>query len=366
MLKLLHTSDVQLDAPFGFLGARGEDHRKLLREAFVRIISLADKGDFDLVLIAGDLFDSNSPHQATVEFVATQIARLDIPVCILPGNHDCYDERSIYRKWTFPHNARVLTERPTTLVLSNLGLTVYGNPIRSKQSRVSPLEGLKPTGQTQWHVALAHGNVVRPDILDPPRPIRPEEIAVSCMDYVALGDWHSFADYSQGEVTAYYSGAPELTGLGQTGAGYVACVELHDGGVSVRKERVGAVSTDELKINVTGRTGADVAQLIREHADPSLMVQVILTGLTELGTILSPGDIEQELASDFYHITCTDRSHPQVEAVSSEDYPEELVIGKFARLMLEQIDRAESEREQRRAELALQLGIALLERKEVL
>lgn len=192
MLKLLHTSDIQLDAPFGFLGSQGRDHRKLLREAFARIIGLAEEEGFDIVLIAGDRFDSNSPQQTTVEFVATQIARLDIPVCILPGNHDYYDEKSVYRRAPFPDNALILTEQPTALELPDLDLTVYGNPIRSKESRVSPLKGLHSTGRTQWHVALVHGNVVRPDIIDPARPIRSQDIAASGMDYVAMGDWQPF------------------------------------------------------------------------------------------------------------------------------------------------------------------------------
>lgn len=366
MLKLLHTSDVQLDAPFGFLGPRGKEHRVVLREAFERVIDLAETESFDIVLVAGDLFDSNRPHVTTVEFVARQIARLDMPVCILPGNHDCYDERSIYRRAPFPDNALILTEQPTMLELPDLDLTVYGNPISSKQSRVSPLEGLEPTGRTRWHVALAHGNLVRPDIVSPHRPIRPEEIAACGMDYVAMGDWHAFADYTQDEVKAFYSGAPEPTAPGQHGSGYVACVELGESGVQVCPKRVGTVSTGEMTVNVDGLSSAEIVEAIVQRADPHLMLRVTLTGLKELGAFLDVDALEGELGSAFYYVACVDESHPQLEAIGASDYPEETVIGKFVRLMQERIEEATNVDDIRRAEQALQIGVALLQDKEVI
>ena len=234
MVRILHTSDVQLDAPFHFLGVKGHQHRQQLRETFRRLVDMATGAQFDLLLITGDLFNDNRPHQDTVDFVALQLGRLGIPVCILPGNHDCYDDSSVYRKARFPDNVTIFIDQPTIREFTELDVTIYGNPIRSRRSRLSPLRGLTRTETTRWHVAMAHGNLVRPDIIDPPRPIRLEDIRASGMDYVAMGDWHAYADYSQGGVQAFYSGAPEPTALDQEGAGYVACIEIDETGTWVR------------------------------------------------------------------------------------------------------------------------------------
>jgi len=207
------------------------------------------EAEFDLLVITGDLFNDNRPHQDTVDFVVSQIGRLDIPVCILPGNHDCYDDTSVYRKARFPENVIIFTDQPTIREFAELDMAVYGNAILSSQSWLSPLRGLSRTGAMRWHVAMAHGNLVRPDIVDPPRPIRPEGISASGMDYVALGDWHGFADYSQGAVKAFYSGAPEPTAPHQKGAGCRACVEVDDNSVQVRPERVGTISTHGMSVN---------------------------------------------------------------------------------------------------------------------
>jgi DNA repair exonuclease SbcCD nuclease subunit len=366
MTRMLHTSDVQLGAPFHFLGDKGESHRRQLRDTFRRIVDLALEGSFDLLLIAGDLFDSNRPHQATVDFVASQLGRLEVPVCILPGNHDCYDDASVYRRARFPTNVIVFTEQPTVREFSDLDLAVYGNPTLSRQTRSGPLQGLVRSGTMRWHVALAHGSVVRPDIPDAARPIRPEEIRACGMDYVALGDWHAFADYTQGEVKAFYPGAPEPTSVDQDGAGYVICVELGERGVVVRQERVGSISTGGIEIDVTAKSTAQIRQEIEARADPNLMLTVGLGGLAELGTVLDAERLEQDLAPLFYHLECADRSHPQLAAISPDDYPEELVTGRFVRLMQARIESAAGDADRRVAERALQLGVALLQGRRVL
>jgi len=366
MLKILHTSDVQLDAPFHFLGDKGQRHRRQLCETFRRIVDMAAEAEFDLLLITGDLFDGNRPHQDTIDFVASQLARLDIPVCILPGNHDCYDDASVYRKARFPDNVVIFTEQPTIREFAELDVAVYGNAILSRQSRLSPLRGLTRMGTMHWHVAMAHGALVRPDFADPLWPIRPEEISASGMDYVAMGDWHTFADYSQGEVKAFYSGAPEPTALHQKGAGYVACVEMDESGVQVRPERVGTISTDGISVDVDGKSAPQIVEEIQAQAEPNLMLKVALSGLMDLGAVLDTEKLEHELASHFYHIECSDHSHPQLATISLDDFPEGLVVGKFVRLMQARIEDAADDAECRRAEQALQVGVALLQGRRVL
>jgi len=365
MLKILHTSDVQLDAPFHFLGVKGRRHRQQLRETFRRIVDMVAEAEFDLLLISGDLFNDNRPHQGTIDFAASQLSRLDIPVCILPGNHDCYDDTSVYRKARFPDNVVVFTEQPTIREFPELNVAVYGNAILSGQSRLSPLRGLSRRGTMRWHVAMAHGNLVRPDIGEPSRPIRSEEISASGMDYVAMGDWHSFKDYSQGGVKAFYSGAPEPTALGQKGAGSVACVEMDENGVRVRPEPVGMISTDEVTVSVSGKSVSQIEQEIRSRTNPNLMLKVTLCGLTDLGTVLDTETLERDLAADFYLIECSDKSTPQLSAISSDQFPEELVVGKFVRLMQARIENADDDTERRQAEQALQVGVALLQGRRV-
>ncbi len=366
-LKLLHTSDLQLDAPFTFLGEKGAAHRQQLRATFRRIVEMARQGGYDLLLIAGDLFNDNRPCRATLSIVQESLAALPVPVCILPGNHDCYDRTSVYRRDGFSPNVHILTEMPSVLDFPALNLTVSGNAILSRHGADSVLRNLQRRPSRRWHVAMAHGNVCVPGYIDDPeRPISPEAIAACDVDYLALGDWHAFACKSQQGVAAFYSGAPEPTSLDASGSGYVASVTLSDEGVSVEPLRVGATETARLSLDVTGRTEREVIVLIAERAKPSLMLDVVLHGSSAVEEVIDSERVCAEAAGGFYWLRVTSQAHPAVEHMDAVDYPETHVIGQYVRLLKQRIDSAASDGERTRAERALQLGVALLRGHESL
>jgi len=174
MVKILHTADVHLDAPFKSLGPqRGIKQRKQVRETFKRVVQKANDEGFDLLLIAGDLFDSNRPSQGSVDIVAEQLKRLQVPVCILPGSHDRYSDSSIYRRAEFvqfPHVHLLADPDRPFIRFDKLDLTVYGQPCQGPA--FPPLKGLRPTSDSRWHVAMAHGSVLRGDIGEAEYPMK--------------------------------------------------------------------------------------------------------------------------------------------------------------------------------------------------
>ncbi|HET7181153.1 MAG TPA: DNA repair exonuclease, partial [Candidatus Limnocylindrales bacterium] len=91
MLRLLHTADVHLGARHTDLGDRAATQRERQFAAFVATVDLALAEKVDLVLIAGDLFDSNVQPRRSVERAAAQLKRLvdaRIRIVIAPGTHD--------------------------------------------------------------------------------------------------------------------------------------------------------------------------------------------------------------------------------------------------------------------------------------
>ena len=101
-LKILHAADLHLDSPFEGLGAgkaaqRREEQRRLL----YRIAQLAQTERVDLVLLAGDLLDSDSTYAETAGALAEALGGISVPVFISPGNHDFYSPRSPYARVKF-------------------------------------------------------------------------------------------------------------------------------------------------------------------------------------------------------------------------------------------------------------------------
>src|SRR3954471_10462597 len=121
MLRLLHTADVHLGARHADLGEQAAAQRERQFAAFTATIDLALRERVDVVLIAGDLFDSNTQPRRSVERVAAQLERLvaaRIRTVIIPGTHDVYDTSSIYRAYDLKAMARSTPDDDFVTVLT--------------------------------------------------------------------------------------------------------------------------------------------------------------------------------------------------------------------------------------------------------
>ena len=92
MPRLLHLADVHLGARHQDLGPAASGQRERQFEAFRRAIDLALEERVDVVLVAGDLFDSNQQPRRSVERAAAEFGRVaaaggrvPVPFAVPPG-----------------------------------------------------------------------------------------------------------------------------------------------------------------------------------------------------------------------------------------------------------------------------------------
>ncbi len=224
-LRVLHTADLHLD---GDAYGRMEDlaaHREREQRVFRQVIDRALADDVHLVLIAGDLFDHNRVSDESVAFVRAQLARLSMPVVVLPGNHDCLQPGGVHDRHDFskdaPHVHVIRALEGETLEFPELDAVVWGRGMEEHDVSFRPLAHLPSRAAHRWCLAMGHGFFYeerqRPERSS---PIFAEEIRDSGCDYLALGHHHLQADVSQprgangGAVTAWYAGAPGMPGSG--------------------------------------------------------------------------------------------------------------------------------------------------------
>ena len=85
----MHTGDIHLDSAFSRLDSRhAEIRRNELRAAFTSMMLSAKMNGADLMLISGDLFDSEFVTRETAALLCREFANFGKPVFIAPGNHD--------------------------------------------------------------------------------------------------------------------------------------------------------------------------------------------------------------------------------------------------------------------------------------
>jgi len=374
MVKILHTADIHLGAQFAMLGERADEYRQQLKKTFVKVIDLALSEKVSLVLIAGDLFDSNFPATSTVDLVKGQFKRLkekNIQVAILPGTHDCLDDNSIYWREVFGSNVYVF-KKLGARVYGDLDLMLWAKPNIANQSTQSPLNfagALDVSGaakQTKYSIALAHGSVVElaAKVDDQQYPLHLSEITNSQFDYVALGHWHSLRKPEEFNNKACYPGSPEPLALTQSGAGYVVLINLDDG-LEIKLVKVGSKEFDKIVIDLgLLESEEQVKKAVLKGATDNLIRQVEFKGLRPANLNIDLEILVKELSDGFFRLVLTDNSQIVADQFDPSQFPQELIIGQFARLMQERLQKAKDERGKNIIQQAAQMGIMALQKGE--
>lgn len=236
MVRFIHTSDWQLGMTLHYLSPESQARYSQARiDAVADIGRVAAESNCDFVVVSGDVFETSRVSRQVVGRACEAMAAIQVPVFLLPGNHDPLDAGSVYTSDCFlarqPSNVRVLTgnerERPVS------GVEVLGAPLHNKR----PLEDLLAracldltSDPAVLRILVGHGAV---DILDPDRD-NPAQINVGQLEasvnaryihYVALGDRHSTTNVgTTGRV--WYSGTQEVTDFNEDDPGNVLIVDL--------------------------------------------------------------------------------------------------------------------------------------------
>jgi DNA repair exonuclease SbcCD nuclease subunit len=350
MLRIIHTADVHLGARHDDLGEQASAQRERQFAAFAATVDLALAEKVDLVLIAGDLFDSNVQPRRSVERVAAQLKRLaggKIRTVIVPGTHDAYDRSSIYRAYDLKALAgstpdddwvTILTPDLPRIHLSACDVVVHGPVFATKRAPHSPLRDLDVAAHkatAAWQVGVLHGSVAIPgkterdDVV-----ITTDEIGASGLDYLALGHWHSARQGKSGSVTFAYSGAPEPVALNQDRAGKVLRVDLEETGagrnVTIADRPVGKTRFEKLELDAAGvTTQPALIDSLKRKGDPDLVLDARIVGVRPDELDLHPEEIETALASSFLKARVRDVSTPALTegALPSPD----TIAGAFIR-----------------------------------
>ncbi|MBD3291578.1 MAG: hypothetical protein GF393_01530 [Armatimonadia bacterium] len=367
IVKLMHTADVHLDALNRSLGDRAAELRARTWEAWERALDLAIDREVDLLIVAGDLFDTDTPPRATIDRAlrgVDRIAGASIDVALLPGTHDCWRDAGLWsspRMRALPENVHLLAARePITVPLPHLDAAIHGCAHRCGARDQRPLCDLRADPDAAINIAVAHASLDRGDVEDSAL-FSSDEVAATGMDYVALGHWHSWQDMSAGEATAVLPGSIEVPGFGVWETGSVALVTLGDGPAGVERVEVGSMRSRELAIDAGDLRGTeDLIARIEEQADPDLLLAVELTGLAPPGVMPDIESALERLEGAFFALRIRDASRPAVTDLTDEHLDDRLTLGRFVELARERIEGAADEHQRDVAERALQIGVSML------
>jgi len=215
--RIAHCSDIHLDG--------NDDHGgAACRDAFMRGLKAMRGHRPDILMIAGDLFDSNTATADTIQWAMETLGQQPFPVVMIPGNHDCMEADAIYRRYDFKRIANVdmlASEAGGVVRYDGLGLAVWGKGMVDHSPDYSPLAGCwdRPA-DCRWYLGMGHGMFVPHGAYsDRSSPIHMREIEDNPCDYLALGHHHAAMELVSDKAAAAYCGSPTDT-IGR-GATYV-------------------------------------------------------------------------------------------------------------------------------------------------
>ncbi|MFC1942795.1 exonuclease SbcCD subunit D [Chloroflexota bacterium] len=231
-IRLVHTSDLHLGHDYSMHTSELDTHAcQVLGTLVDGLIGLKA----DLLIIAGDLFDNNRLHSSVVELTVKELAKVSIPIIILPGNHDSLLPDSVYHRVDLSRlapNIQLFTNPDgERFSFPELNLSIWGRAIDSYDGHFRPMAGIPPRSSERWQIAVAHGHYVGDAVGQIyGLQISREEIVRSCCDYVALGHWGLYNCICDDPVKAYYSGSAHINSN-------VAIIDLfNDGSIQVKSQ----------------------------------------------------------------------------------------------------------------------------------
>jgi len=252
-MRFLHTADWQIGMKAAHVGEAGDKIREERVKTVRKLIDVARDNNAEFVIIAGDLFEDNAIERVLVQRIADVLSNSNIPVFIIPGNHDPFTPGSVWEHpvWKTCDNVQVLTEEQPVEVPGGI---LYPCPVRERYSGKDPTAWIRASGESGIRIGMAHGTVEGIHQEEPDYPI-PRDAAVRAgLDYLALGHWHSTTTYedSSGAIRMAYSGTHETTKFGERDSGNVLLVEIRDKGSPpvVTPVHIGGLKWEVMEVDI--------------------------------------------------------------------------------------------------------------------
>ena len=332
MIHILLTSDLHLGKPENQFPLRAKDRSTTLR----RIMSIAQ--NHDIVLFAGDLFDSPNPSKESMEELRSLVSiirKRGSAVVGIPGFADGTDsEKSFYGSLGFDRSfVDGNTEDP--FVFSKAGESVYIYGIPPYQN--DKIQEIKKISSDGFHVGLFHAKVGSSDADSVEEGlIPPSKIKDLGLDFCALGHNHSFRLYKYlNRIVAAYAGTPESTDYKESGNRYVLSLTVENNKISqVKRMTVNSVQVHESFFDCTGKSADALHSFIKDAGESKTISRITITG--RRGFLLNEQMIGR-LAEKFYSLSILDLSHESARLIADRYSAENSLRGDFFTLLAERL-----------------------------
>ncbi|WP_044973477.1 DNA repair exonuclease [Ruminococcus sp. HUN007] len=363
-IKILHCADLHIGAELSFLNNKAASRQAEILNTFKKITRICSGQGIELLIIAGDLFDSNHIDSAALTEVKNALAAIpDTTVVITAGNHDYFAIDSPFSDDNWSQNVHIIFKKYTVLEFPEKNLRVCGSSFLGSYQEGCGKD-IKAPDDSMINILVYHGELVKDEKSGRYNPISVKDIENSGFDYVALGHYHSATPVLKAGMTSYsYSGTPEGNGFDESGkkgvyAGYVYKHRAELAFVETSCRTYENVSVDISSLTTNSKIISRIHDVLKEKYGENYaenLYRISLTGKIPDGFVPASAQICTELSETLYYVRVYNKTRPDIDInILAADFS---LKGIFVKKMLEKISSCSSDEEKEQYENALYIGL---------
>ena len=352
-MKIIHCADLHLGSRLTSLPAGNirDTRKKEILKSFNSMIDYAKENSINIIILSGDVFDSDRPSKKDKTFFYDAIkANKDITFLYLRGNHDI--EESLIEEF---ENLKTFTDEWKSYRFDNIVIS----GIELSSNNTSSLYSSLLLDKDDLNIVMMHGdiNTKGKEYIDL------KKLSNKNIDYLALGHIHFYGESKiDNRGIAVYPGCLDGRGFDELGEKGFIALDVDNNKIEYKFIPFSSRIIVEKKIDIseanTFYEAKDIIQSEIASIKNSSLVKIILTGKVSFDTTTITEDVESFFNDKFFFLKVYSELK---QIVDIEDYKNDFSLkGEFVRNISSNSDLTDEEKEE-----MLSLGMKLLNGEDI-
>ncbi len=332
-MKIIHAADIHLGSPLSSIddSLKREKRKNEILHSFERLVEYAKNNEINIIILSGDIFDSNSPYKKDKEYFYHLVEKNpQITFLYLKGNHDISGKFDVTYPNLYLFNDSWQSYRFDNVVISGIELT--------NENKKAIYPSLK-LNDKDINIVMMHGDILSKG----PNFISLKDLKNKNIDYLALGHIHERCLEKLDDRGYYaYSGCLEGRGYDEAGEKGFYVLNIENGKINpefiINSQRI--IHSIEIDIS-NAKTFAEVKDLIADNINDissNDIIRIYLVGDNQIDEDLTA----LENYFSYFYLSIKDKTKRKI---NYKDYESDLSLrGEFVRKVLENNDLTEEEK----------------------
>ncbi len=349
-MKIIHCADLHLGSKIeSKLMKISSDRKTEVRNSFSKLVDYAEKNEISIILLSGDVFDSDKPLKKDKEFFYNVIKENpNIDFIYLRGNHDSYE--------LYNENISNLKTFDNSWKCYQYGYICISGIEISKDNYASLYSTLN-LDVNNINIVMLHGQISESIGID---KIKLAKLRNKNIDYLALGHVHSYQKDKLDDRGIYaYSGCLEGRGFDETGPKGFIVLNIENKKIIPEFINFCCRTINEVEIDISNhKTISEINKnIISKLKSKNDIYRIILVGDISYDLEINNYDIKSYL-NDYYFIDVKNKTRRKIDI---SKYQNDLSLkGEFVRSVYYRNDLTNQEKED-----IISLGLRTMEGREV-